>query len=80
MTTTQKWLDLAHKASQQADELDRILSDLKLQCRKLSNNIDSLNELERLCKLEADKEEIDLEDAEFDARTDEESENVRRGD
>ncbi|KKL82247.1 hypothetical protein LCGC14_1986630 [marine sediment metagenome] len=55
MTSSQQWLDLAKKASDQADTLDRIMSDLKLQVRKLQNTIDGLNAVEESCKEEAEK-------------------------
>ena len=79
MTTSQQWLDLAHKASDFATELVRIKADLRLQLRKLDNQVDGLLALEEQCKLEADKDQIALEEVQFDAWTEEQKDEIRRG-
>ena len=79
MITPQQWLDLAQKASQQADDLDRIVCDLRLQVRKIQSTIDSLNDLEQECKEEAEKETISLEEVIHDAQVEAQREETERG-
>ncbi len=71
MTTSQQWLETAHKCAQAKAELERINSDLKLQVRKLENQIQDFKALEEVCKLEAEKDEIALEEAQHDAYNEE---------
>ena len=71
MTTFLPWLEMAKKASQQADELNRVLSDMKLQCRKIQSTIDGLKDLSDECKKEAENADIALEEVQSDVQIEE---------
>ena len=79
MTASSQWLEMAHKINELVYSTDKILSDAKLQVRKVGLTIELLKNLEERCKIEAAKvEETETERAHGSTLL-EEKEEIERG-